>query len=227
MTAKERERGGFGGRDGGGFDDEKFSGNWRREGPLPPTEPRRGGGGSGFGFKDRAGPGAEGDEGPRRGSRFEPVEERPELNTDWRASVRGPLPPPDRPERGEGKRGFGSGFETSGAADAEETWSKGAKFRPSPPASERGSVGRKFGAGLDKNTPPSVADEGDWRSKRPGPVGRSPSSSTPPTPQLARKKLELLPRSGQVSNAGTPLASPSPTSAGPSASKANPFGAAR
>ncbi|KIJ23453.1 hypothetical protein M422DRAFT_39603, partial [Sphaerobolus stellatus SS14] len=238
---KERERGGFGGAPGGGgFDDEKFSGPWRRDGPLPASAaPERRG--AGFGFKDRAGPADE--EGARRGNRFQPVEERAELGSDWRASVRGPLPPLER-ERGgdreqrEPKRGFGSNFESSGAADAEDTWAKGAKFKPAAPA-ETGSIGRRFGGGFERqggapgsgpgsgSVTPSVADESDWRSARPArPAARSPTSSTPPTPQLARRKLELLPRTGAPSNTGTPLASPSPTSAGPS-SKASPFGAAR
>ncbi|KAF8510948.1 hypothetical protein BU17DRAFT_54978 [Hysterangium stoloniferum] len=225
VAEPQRERGGFGGERGGGFDDEKFSGNWRREGPLPPSDP------------------APHDEGPRRGTRFHPSgdserereRERPELGGDWRSSR---APPPAAPERErEGRRGFG--VETSGAADVEETWSKGSKFRPSEAAT--GSVGRKFGAGFERGssgpgsgTVTPVGEENDWRSRsRPTPSGRqgsyerSPSNSTPPTPQLVRKKLELLPRTGSA--VPTPLSSPSPISAGASTSgsKANPFGAAR
>lgn len=153
-------------------------GNWRREGPLPTSEPLpRGGprGSTGFGFRD--GPAAGDDEGPRRGARFTPSadtdreRERPELQGDWRSS-RGPMPPPPERER-EGRRGFGA-LESSGAADAEETWTKGAKFRPSPSGSDSGSVGRKFGSGFAERggsgtvsgtATPAVAEEGDWRSR--------------------------------------------------------------
>lgn len=48
------------------------------------------------------------------------------------------------------------------------------------------------------------------------------TSSTPPTP--IRKKLELLPRSGDLSTVGSPIASPLLVS---STSKSNPFGAAK
>ena len=175
--AKERDRDRFG-SGGGGFDDDKFMGNWRREGPLPSSEPLpRGGprGGSGFGFRD--GPAAGDDEGPRRGARFttstdtDRERERPELNGDWRNS-RGPMPPPPERER-EVRRGFGA-LESSGAADAEETWTKGSKFRPSPSGSDSGSVGRKFGSGFTERSgtgtgsgtaTPAVAEEGDWRSR--------------------------------------------------------------
>ncbi|KAF8581062.1 RNA-binding domain-containing protein [Ramaria rubella] len=238
---KERDRG----FSSGGFDDDKFSGNWRRDGPLPASEPPpRGGsrGGAGFGFRDGAATGD--DDGPRRGARFTPgmdadrERERPEMNSDWRGSRTSMPPPPER----EGRRGFGV-LESSGAADAEETWSKGSKFRPSPSGSDSGSVGRKFGTGFAERSgggPPSgaatpVPDEGDWRtrgkpafgSQRQNSFERSPTNSTPPTPQLARKKLELLPRSGTGSTVTTPLSSPSPNSAFPPSTRANPFGAAK
>jgi len=50
---------------------------------------------------------------------------------------------------------------------------------------------------------------------------KSPSTSTPPTPQLGRRKLELAPRStsGGNSAAESPLASPK--------MRSNPFGAAK
>lgn len=50
------------------------------------------------------------------------------------------------------------------------------------------------------------------------------NSSTPPTPHMGRRKLELLPRSSSGSAAPSPLASPNPSTAG---AKANPFGAAK
>ncbi|GJJ08663.1 hypothetical protein Clacol_002882 [Clathrus columnatus] len=224
---KERERGGFAGRDT--LEDEKFSGNWRRDGPLPSfdTGPRRG---SGFRSRDVGE-----DEGPKRGGKFQPSQEneRPELNEDWRGSARGPLPPLER----ERDRRGGPNFESTNAADAEEVWTKGSKFRPNT-SSETGSIGKKSGVGFDRGVT-TPADEGDWRS-RSRPAGKSreydmlwlrlikltvfhlATSSTPPTP--LRKKLELLPRSGAPSTVATPLASPSPVS---SSNKSNPFGAAK
>jgi translation initiation factor 4B len=53
------------------------------------------------------------------------------------------------------------------------------------------------------------------------------TNSTPPTPQLSRRKLELLPRSGAASTVATPLASPSHGSTFPTGSRANPFGTAK
>ena len=50
-------------------------------------------------------------------------------------------------------------------------------------------------------------------------------SSVPPTPQMGRRKLELLPRSTSASSQATPLSSPK--SAGFTASKSSPFGAAK
>lgn len=161
FSAKERERGGFGGRDAP--DDDKFAGNWRRDGPLPSYDsgPRRG---SGFRGRDR--PDTGDDEGPRRGAKFQPSQEfeRPELNEDWRGAARGPLPPFERDRE---RRG-GVGPENVGLADNEDVWSKGSKFRP---ASEAGSIGRKFATSSVSGTA-SLADEGDWRS-RSRPTGRS------------------------------------------------------
>lgn len=53
---------------------------------------------------------------------------------------------------------------------------------------------------------------------------RTASSSTPPTPQISRKKLELLPRSSTGSTSPSPLSSPKFASNPP---RSNPFGAAR
>ncbi|KAJ7284714.1 hypothetical protein C8J57DRAFT_700523 [Mycena rebaudengoi] len=57
------------------------------------------------------------------------------------------------------------------------------------------------------------------------------NSSTPPTPQLNRRKLELLPRSGNGSTAPSPLSSPkigpTPPVSAVSAPRSSPFGGAR
>jgi len=69
-----------------------------------------------------------------------------------------------------------------------------------------------------------VPEESDWRSSsRPRPVRDNISppasgSSTPPTPQMGRRKLELLPRSS--SNVPSPLSSPK-------IGAISPFGAAK
>lgn len=52
------------------------------------------------------------------------------------------------------------------------------------------------------------------------------TSSTPPTPQLARRKLELLPRSTAGSAVPSPLSSPNPANPA-SQSRSNPFGTAK
>ncbi|KAH6913230.1 hypothetical protein BKA70DRAFT_1369887 [Coprinopsis sp. MPI-PUGE-AT-0042] len=192
-----KERSGFG---GGGDDDGKFDNPWRRDGPLPDLPGR---------------------EGRRRFDSTDRPERTPSVTdgvSDWRSSR-----PPRAAEPEPPRRKFTSNFGNEGAADKEESWSKGSRFQPS----EEG--GSRFGGPRQRaEPPPSVADEGDWRgSSRPArafvPRGAgSPSDSTPPTPQMGRRKLELLPRSGPVSSTPSPI--PSPKSAAP---RANPFGAAK
>ncbi|KAI0951577.1 hypothetical protein AcW1_008587 [Taiwanofungus camphoratus] len=219
-----KERSGFG---GGGFDDDaKFAGNWRREGPLPDLPSSRDGSRRRF-------------DGPP--STREPAP--PSLSdtaSDWRSSraaVRSSTAGSIDSESGVSMKRRGSGFKEGGppavsAADLEETWSKGSKFKPSEPPAGAGP-GSRFGnmrGRGDMGPPrdaPSPPDEGDWR--RPPAISRnstSPSNSTPPTPQLARRKLELLPRSTAASTAPSPLASPSPSTTS-SSHRSNPFGAAK
>lgn len=174
--------------------------------------------------------------------------------SDWRSS-RGPPRFPAEPEV-PGVRRKGSGFSTPegqpSAADMEEKWTIGGKFKPSAAAPE-GAPGGRFGSMRgkgDMGPPPteSAIDEpSDWRNAaRPRPVGRSSNSrtpsfcvpfilltqvraatsSTPSTPQLSRRKLELLPRSAAPSAMPTPLSSPK-SATNPVSSRANPFGAAK
>ncbi|KAI0671962.1 hypothetical protein C8Q78DRAFT_1031600 [Trametes maxima] len=213
-----KERSGFG---GGAFeDDPKFAGDWRRSGPLPDL-PSRGGSG---------GPRSRGFDGPREPR--EPAAASVADNaSEWRSSrPRGPPPPPES-DSGFSRRGPPREPIPVGPADTEETWSKGSKFRPSAPA-EGERPGSRFGSlrsrgemGPPRDGPPNVAEESDWR--RPRTISRnstSPSNSTPPTPQMGRRKLELLPRSSSSTSATpSPLASPNPSST----SRSNPFGAAR
>jgi hypothetical protein len=64
---------------------------------------------------------------------------------------------------------------------------------------------------------------------RPNPyIKLSPAtSSTPPTPQMGRRRLELLPRSTNASASTSPLSSPKLASAAGPRSNINPFGSAR
>ncbi|KAI9001533.1 hypothetical protein BD414DRAFT_474962 [Trametes punicea] len=208
-----KERAGFGG--GGAFeDDPKFAGNWRREGPLPDLPSR--------------------DASRRRveGPREPPAPSVSDNVSDWRSSARAPVrPPPPETEGSFRRRGPGSREPPPrGPADTEETWHIGSKFKPSAPVDgER--PGSRFGSLRPRGDvgPPrdatSPADEGDWR--RPRTLSRnstSPSNSTPPTPQMGRRKLELLPRSSSTSATPSPLASPNPST---TSSRSNPFGGAK
>ncbi|KAG6878073.1 hypothetical protein C0992_008652 [Termitomyces sp. T32_za158] len=204
-----KERGGFGDRGGGGNmeDDSKFDSPWRREGPLPdlPRDSRRRFDGPPPGDRERLPSVAEG-------------------ASEWRSSrpsrpvVSEDMPPPRR------RSGFSTPEGQSGPADQAETWVRGSKFTPAPNAPEErfGSLRGKGDMGPPRDLP---TDESDWRARK---SNISPASSTPPTPQISRRKLELLPRSGAPSAAQTPLSSPkmgpTPTS---SVTRNSPFGAAR
>jgi hypothetical protein len=180
----------------------KFEGPWRREGPLPDIPEQ---------------------EHSRR--RFEGLSQDrsaiSDASTDWRSNkprtADEALPPTRK----------GSSFSTpplhSSSADKEEVWVIGSKFKPSddirPVASRPRHDPRDGGGG-----------EPDWRNTtKSRAAGRSDgSSSTPPTPQMSRRKLELLPRSGNVSSSPSPMSSPkmSPTLASTIA-RPNPFGNAK
>ncbi|THH10308.1 hypothetical protein EW145_g1409 [Phellinidium pouzarii] len=216
VAEPQKERSGF-----GSGDDDKFAGNWRRDGPLPD-----------LGSQGRDG-------GSRRryeGNSTEPSRDSmSDGNTDWRSN----RVPPRFPIEAEVPlvRRRGSGFSTpshegeASPADAEEKWSIGSKFKPttgvatgtdSQPGSRFGSMRAKG----DMGPPQTPTDDSDWRKGRPARNSASPTRSVPPTPQLARRKLELLPRSASASSQPTPLSSPK--SAGFSSSaKSNPFGAAK
>ncbi|KAL0954715.1 hypothetical protein HGRIS_003668 [Hohenbuehelia grisea] len=197
-------------------DSGKFDNPWRRDGPLP----------------DRG----DGRDSSRR--RYDSTTERapppPSMAEDasqWRSARSTRPSEPEVPKR----RGPGFGVGSSGAADAEETWSIGNKFKPSAPSEDGG--GSRFGSmrGRGDMGPPKDVSvgESDWRRPKPASRGSgSPTSSIPSTPQMGRRKLELLPRSGSDSVSHTPLASPKgdsmlSASSTSSASKPSPFGAAR
>ncbi|KAI0084105.1 hypothetical protein BDY19DRAFT_973829 [Irpex rosettiformis] len=207
-----KERSGFGG--GIGFDDDKFASNWRRDGPLPDLSSR---------------------DGSRRrfdgsSSREPPPPAVSDNVSDWRSSRAPARASPSSPvSELEPPRRRGSGFRSqeggpSGPADSDDVWVKGSRFIPSGPPDEPRSrfSGRRGDMGPPRDSQP-VVDEGDWRRGSASRNSTSPSSSVPPTPQMTRRKLELLPRSGS-SNAPSPLASPNPAN---TAAKSSPFGAAR
>ncbi|KAK0469949.1 putative citrate synthase [Desarmillaria tabescens] len=198
-----KERSGF-----GGGDDGKFDNPWRRDGPLPDL-PSRDSSRRRF-------------DGPRSDDRLPSVSEGP---SDWRSNM--PSRPAHTQDDGPTRRRKDPGFEgSSGAADREDSWTIGSKFKPSEDSGSRfGSRGRG-----DMGPPREPAgDDFDWRKSRSlGRSSTSPTNSTPPTPM--RRKLELLPRSGSASGTPSPLSSPKigPTSSvSASSARSNPFGAAK
>ncbi|KAJ7510276.1 hypothetical protein B0H11DRAFT_1701456, partial [Mycena galericulata] len=215
-----KERPGFGGFE----DDSKFDNPWRRDGPLPPSSNSRDSSRRRF-------------DGPSTGDRPHPsISEGP---SDWRSSRPARAAPLDTTTDSSSYKRKGSGFTTPDGqpspADREEVWSIGSKFKPAPTASEEPGSGSRFGSRGRSDMGPSkdpITEETDWRSARPKPVSRtsvSPNSSTPATPHLNRRKLELLPRSGNASAAPSPLSSPKmgPTPPVSAAPRSSPFGAAK
>ncbi|KIJ12009.1 hypothetical protein PAXINDRAFT_54322, partial [Paxillus involutus ATCC 200175] len=190
-------------------DDTKFSGNWRRDGPLPS-------------FGDSRESSRRRFEGPP-GERAPPPTSASDGVNDWRSSRPvAKLPEPEVPGR---RRGPGPSTPEGqiSAADKEEHWSMGSKFKASPEEPVHGKLGSVRGK-IDSAHTRDGLDEGDWRARKaPGGTSRH---STPPTPQMSRKKLELLPRSSTSSTSPSPLSSPKLAS-NPSAPRANPFGAAK
>ena len=163
----EKERaGGFG---GSGGDDDKFSGDWRRGGPLP--EQQR----------------SEGRDGPRR--RMEPHAEQRESASDqisdWRSATRGPPRFPSDHEPAAPVRRRGSGISSSdphapSPADTEETWTIGSKFKQTSSPGGENQPGSRFGSMRgrgDMGPPPAptVSEESDWRKLR---GGRNSTSRT-------------------------------------------------
>lgn len=148
-----KERGGL----GGAFEDDvKFESNWRREGPLPdlPGDSR-------------------GDPSRRRfeGERPPPPSGVSDGASDWRSAGRAPVRVPSGDSEPRVKRmGFGGTDTTPGAADAEQTWSKGSKFKPSAPAEE--APGSKFGGGFKRTEAPAQQEESDWRRGTTRPMSR-------------------------------------------------------
>lgn len=141
-----KERGGF----SSGFeDDSKFDNPWRRDGPLPDIATSRDTTRRRF-------------DGPSTDRTLPSVSEGP---NDWRASTR-PARPVD-PEGPSFKR-KGAGFvtpEQAGAADKEEVWTIGSRFKPhsGPSDDTTGKFGSVRGKS-DMGPPKDIVDEGDWRN---------------------------------------------------------------
>ncbi|KAH7922502.1 hypothetical protein BV22DRAFT_1037397 [Leucogyrophana mollusca] len=207
-----------GGSGFGGFDDDaKFDGNWRREGPVPHHGDSRDGSRRRF-------------DGPPSGDRAPPSVS--DEISQWRSSKPASrLAEPEVPSFKRRGSGFSNTEAQGGIADKEDVWTMGSKFKPTEDAGppKFGSVRGRYDSTQSRDAAPT--DEGDWRSARSrvnAPTsGTSPTNSTPPTPQLSRRKLELLPRSGN-STSPSPLSSPKiASSPAVPASRANPFGAAK
>jgi translation initiation factor 4B len=155
-----KERGGF----GGGFeDDSKFDNPWRRDGPLPDLPNAR-------------------DSSRRRFDGPPPDRHLPSVSEgsgDWRSSR-----PPRQSEEAPPFKRKGSGFQPpdaqTGAADKEEVWTIGGKFKPAAPGPDE-TPGSKFGSlrGKGDMNPPKDTDEGDWRAVRPKPAPSSVSRKFP------------------------------------------------
>jgi len=132
-------------------DDSKFSGNWRREGPPPNQQDTRDSSRRRF-------------DGPP-GDRMPPPPSVSDDVSDWRSSRHlAKIPEPEAPSF---KR-RGSGFSTPegpSAADTEDKWALGSKFKPSTeePPSRFGSLRGSHDSQHARDLP---VDEGDWRSGR-------------------------------------------------------------
>ncbi|KAF8326499.1 hypothetical protein F5887DRAFT_222096 [Amanita rubescens] len=197
-------------------DGSKFEGPWRRDGPLPDIPERE--------SSRRRFDGLSSHDRTTASDRTTSSDRTTasDHSSDWRSNrVRAP-----EPEAPQSKR-KGSGFSTAhtSTADKEEIWTIGSKFKPSDDA-------QSTRTGNLRTTRETSADEPDWRSAAKSKfVGRhdgSPTTSTPPTPQMGRRKLELLPRSGNGSSSPSPMSSPKMSPASSStAVKSNPFGEAK
>lgn len=159
MNIPAKERAGF-----GGYEDPKFSGEWRRQGPLPDL-------GSRDSSRRRY-------DGPPTDRQSAPTSVSDNAS-DWRSN-RPSRPAPPEAEATAKRKNSGFGSESGGAADREETWTIGGKFKPS----EDEGPGRKFGTyrgrgdmGPPSSVPPDSPADNDWRSgPRPGISSHSSTS---------------------------------------------------
>jgi translation initiation factor 4B len=163
MNISAKERAGF-----GGFEDPKFSGEWRRQGPLPDL-------GSRDSSRRRF-------DGPPTDRQSAPPNAAAETSSDWRSSRPSRAAPPPESEAGARRKNSAFGSESGGAADKEETWTIGGKFKPT--SEDEGGPGRKLGSykargdmGPPSSVPPDSPADTDWRTG-PRPVISSRSSTS-------------------------------------------------
>lgn len=158
-----KERGGF----GGGFeDDSKFDNPWRRDGPLPDLPNSRDSSRRRF-------------DGPPSERHLSSVSEGA---SDWRSS-RTPRQSEEAPQFKRKGSGFLPPDAQTGAADKEEVWTIGGKFKPAAPGPDD-TQGSKFGSlrGKGDMGPPKDMDDIDWRTARPKPAHGSVSRKSPHPP---------------------------------------------
>ena len=148
----------------GGYEDPKFSGEWRRQGPLPDLASRDS-------SRRRH-------EGPQT-DRQPPPSSVSETSSDWRSNRSTRPPAPSESEAASRRKNSAFVSESAGAADKEETWTIGSKFKPSEDEGSGRKAGTFKGRG-DMGPPSSVPDspaDSDWRSgPRPGFSSRSSTS---------------------------------------------------
>ena len=147
IIIKAKERSGFGASE----DNAKFENPWRRDGPLPDLPHSR--------------------DPPRRHfdgpSNDRQISSASDTLDQWRSNKPLRTSEPDAPPF----RRKGSGFVTpefqAGAADKEDAWTIGSRFKPSANGAAEETSGRsvthraKSDMGPPKESP---SDEGDWRS---------------------------------------------------------------
>ncbi|KAG8832561.1 hypothetical protein FRC17_001124 [Serendipita sp. 399] len=189
---KERESRPFGDRGGssGGFDDDR---QWRREGPLPPLEEKRGAFGGGGRGGNRYGDNNDGDRdrgdrdrGDRDrggfGSKFQSSHAPPpsiaEETGDWRSTMKPTAPPPPQQHHEKSSRfGFGDRFGGEGTKRRGSGVSAGPHESPKlGPADleEKWQIGSKL---KPSQSSPERQHEGGGHGKRFGPGRSEPDPS--------------------------------------------------
>ncbi len=187
MNISAKERAGF-----GGFEDPKFSGEWRRQGPLPDLGSR--------------------DSSRRRydGAPSDRPSALSDTSGDWRSNR--PSRPSTAPESEASRRKTSAfvGSDGAGAADREETWTIGGKFKPSEddgPGRKPGSYRGRGDMGPPSSVPPESPADNDWRSG-PRPGFSSLSSTSRESNSAHFEQLFTRRRSNIIHSPDTPAHSP-------------------
>ena len=147
IAIEAKERSGFGASE----DNAKFENPWRRDGPLPDLPHSRD-------------PSRRRFDGPSNSDRQTPSAS--DTLDQWRSNKSLKASEPDAPPFRRKASGFVAPESQAGAADKEDVWTIGSRFKPSDGAAEETS-GRsvthrtRSDMGPPKELP---SDEGDWRS---------------------------------------------------------------